>query len=805
MNHKSTLNKEMTFEEFKKEVLEDYKLGHLSRQLSLTGRKEVLSGRGTFGIFGGGKELPQLAWAKVFKPGDFRSGYYRDQTIALALGWTDPEEFFAQLYGHPDIEYESHSAGRNMNCHYATPYINDKGEWLDLTNRTNTSGDIATTGGQMPRLVGLAQASKVYRENPQLKEYGKKFSDNGNEIAWGTIGNASTSEGVFWEALNAAGVMKIPMVMNIWDDEYGISVHAKYQTTKQNISEILKGFQRDKSGDGLEILTVKGWDYPALVETYRKAEKIAREEHVPVVIHVTELVQPQGHSTSGSHERYKSEERLQWEREYDGLRKFREWILENNLATEEELDEIEEWAKKRAKQAAKTAWERFTAPKKEEKKELLQILAEIIKSTNKKKEVEELAVQLAKIKEPYRKDIGKTARKVLLLITDEEHEAKKKLQNWLENWLKKWNKRYDEYLFDERGKSARDIKPIPPEYDKDAPIVDGRIIIRDNFNKLFEKYPELMAFGEDVGFIGDVNQGMEGLQKKYGEIRVSDTGIREITIIGQGIGLAMRGLRPIAEIQYLDYVPFALQALSDDLATVHWRSYGRQIAPLIVRTRGHRLEGIFHSGSQMSGYMNLMRGVNFLVPRNFTQAAGMYNTLMESNEPAFVVEPLNAYRLKEKMPKNIGEYKIPIGKVEVLKEGTDITLVSYGSTLRLVMQAADELEKLGISAEVIDVQSLWPFDLDHDIAKSLKKTNRLLVVDEDVPGGASAYILDKVLNEQGGYFYLDSQPQTLAAKEHRPAYSVDGDYFSKPQVEDVMEKVYDIMSEANPSKFPPVK
>ncbi len=795
----------LSLDDFKKQVLDDYKLAHLSRQLSLAGRKEVLSGRGKFGIFGGGKELPQIAWSKVFKPGDFRSGYYRDQTFMMAIGHLTPEQFFAQVYGHPDYEAEPHSAGRQMNAHFATPLLDENGEWLDIVNLKNSSADISPTGGQMPRLLGLAQASKIYRFVKELKDYSTKFSRNGNEIAWGTIGNASTSEGLFWETINAAGVLQVPMVISIWDDEYGISVHAKDQTTKQDLSEILKGFQRDEKGEGFEIIKVKGWDYPALIEAYEKAEKIARNEHMPVIIHVVELIQPQGHSTSGSHERYKSPERLEWERQHDGLTKMRQWILDNNLADAETLDRIEQEAKKEVKQAAKTAWNNYTAPMKAEKKELLQILAEILPHASRKKEIEQLATELARIKEPIRRDIGRAWRRALIFLAGENFPAKEKLIRWSKQWTEKQRERYDKYLWSETPKAARKIKPVPPQFDDDAPLVDGRIILRDNFDKLFAKYPQLLAFGEDTGKIGDVNQGMEGLQKKYGELRVADTGIRETTIIGQGIGLAMRGLRPIAEIQYLDYVLFALQTMSDDLATLHYRSFGRQKAPVIVRTRGHRLEGIWHSGSEMGGYLHLLRGINFLVPRNFVQAAGMYNTILESDEPAFIIEPLNAYRLKEKMPSNLGEYKVPVGKVEILREGKDITLVSYGSTLRIVQQVAEEMaSQLGLDAEVIDVQSLAPFDLDHDIVISLKKTGRLLIIDEDVPGGAAGYILDKILNEQNGYFYLDSQPQTLTAKAHRPAYASDGDYFSKPSAEDIWEKIYVIMSEARPAKYPPL-
>ncbi len=796
------IDEKLSFDEFKKQVIEDYRLAHISRQMSLTGRREVLSGRGQFGIFGDGKELPQIAWAKVFKPGDFRSGYYRDQTFMMAIGALTPEQFFAQVYGHPDLEYEPHSGGRQMNNHFATPLIDKDKNWLDIVHRKNTASDISPTGGQMPRLTGLAQASKIYRNVKELKEYAGKFSRNGNEIAWGTIGNASTSEGLFWETVNAAGVMQIPMVISIWDDEYGISVHAKDQTTKENISEILKGFQRDENGEGFEIFRVKGWDYPALLETYAKAEKIAREEHVPVIIHVTEITQPQGHSTSGSHERYKSPERLKWEREHDGLVKMRQWMLENNLADEVTLNRIEEEAKTIAKQAAKTAWKNFTDPIKEHKKELLGILTEVLKETKHKKEVEALALELAKNKEPKRRHIGKAARQTRLRIAGENIPSKKRLNEWLDQWLKEQEEKYNTHLFTDNPEDPKVMQSVPPVYDQDAPMVDGRIILRDNFDKLFEKYPQLIAFGEDVGKIGDVNQGMEGLQKKYGTYRIFDTGIRETTIIGQGIGLAMRGLRPIAEIQYLDYILFGLQTISDDIATLHYRSAGQQMAPVIIRTRGHRLEGIWHSGSPMNGVHTLSKGIYILVPRNMTQAAGFYNTLMELNNPAIVVESLNGYRLKEKMPSNLGAFKTPIGVTEILREGKDITLVSYGSTLRLVQQAAEELAKLDIDAEIIDIQSLYPFDTPHDIAKSVKKTNRLMIIDEDVSGGATAYILDQILNKQQAWLYLDAPPLTLHAKDHRPAYATDGDYFSKPSVEDIMEAVYDLMNESDPKRFP---
>ncbi len=792
----------LDFEQFKKAVLKDYRLANLSRFMSVDGRKEVLSGKGSFGIFGDGKELPQLAWAKVFKNGDFRSGYYRDQTFMLAIDALTPEQFFASLYGHPDIHFEPSSAGRQMNNHFATHSIDENGNWKNLMQQKNSSSDVSSTAAQMPRLLGLAQASKVYRQLDKLPENAYKFSNKGNEIAWGTIGNASTSEGHFWETMNAAGVMQVPLVMQVWDDEYGISVHAKYQTTKENISEIMKGFQRDENHKGFEIFTVKAWNYPALIETYQKAEKIAREEHVPVLIHVQECTQPMGHSTSGSHERYKSKERLQWEQDFDGIKKMREWILENNIADAETLDQIEIEAKKRVKEARKKAWADYTAPMKAEKTELIGILDKLIKTANDKKNILQIRNHLAQIKEPKRADILETARKAIRYVRTENNPTKKELQNWIKKYKKINQPKYSKYLFAEGQQKAVNVKEVKPVYTPDAPMVDGRIVLRDNFEKLFEKYPELLVFGEDSGKIGDVNQGLEGLQQKFGEVRVSDTGIREATIIGQGIGLAMRGLRPIAEIQYLDYILYGLQTMSDDLATVHYRSFGRQKAPAIIRTRGHRLEGIWHSGSPMGGLLHLLRGINILVPRNLTQAAGFYNTMLESDEPALIVESLNGYRLKEKMPQNLGEFKVPVGKIEIMKKGNDITLVSYGSTLRLVQQAAKELQEIGIDAEVIDIQSLLPFDIEQDIVKSLKKTNRLLIIDEDVPGGASAYILDKIINQQEGWQYLDSKPQTLTAREHRPAYGHDGDYFSKPSVEDIFEKVYEIMHEAKPQKYP---
>jgi pyruvate/2-oxoglutarate/acetoin dehydrogenase E1 component/TPP-dependent pyruvate/acetoin dehydrogenase alpha subunit len=787
----------ITYNDFKAEVLNDYKIGIISRECSLLGRREVLTGKAKFGIFGDGKEVPQLALAKAFKNGDFRSGYYRDQTFMMAIGAMTIEQFFAGLYGHTDINFDPMSAGRQMGGHFATHSLDEKGNWKDLTKQKNSSADISPTAGQMPRLLGLAQASKIYRNVSGIHQ--TNFSKNGNEIAWGTIGNASTSEGLFFETINAAGVLQVPMVMSVWDDEYGISVHAKHQTTKENISEILKGFQRDENNNGFEILTVKGWDYPTLVSTYEQAAAIARKEHVPVLIHVRELTQPQGHSTSGSHERYKNTERLAWEAEFDCLTQMRFWLIENNLATIEELDEIDNQAKKDVLEGKKSAWTAFATPMKEEQKELINLLNSIASFSENKIFIDKISSDLKSINDPIRKDILTTARIVLRVILNES--SKHELATWINNYSTKIQTKFSSHLFSESDKNVMNSKEVAPMYDNSAEEVDARLILRDNFDALFTKYPEILIFGEDSGAIGDVNQGLEGLQEKYGELRVADVGIREATIIGQGIGMAMRGLRPIAEIQYLDYLLYAIQIMSDDLATLQYRTAGRQKAPLIIRTRGHRLEGVWHSGSPMGMIINAIRGIHVLVPRNMTKAAGFYNTLLENDEPALVIECLNGYRLKEKMPTNLGELKTPIGVVETIKSGSDITLVSYGSTLRLVEQAAKELENYGISAEIIDIQSLLPFDMNHDIVKSIIKTNRLLVIDEDVPGGASAYILQEILEVQKGYQYLDSAPQTLASKPHRPAYGTDGDYFSKPSIEDIFEKVYGIMHEAKPNKY----
>ena len=794
---------DISFEDFKTQILHDYKIAFTSRICSLLGRREVLTGKAKFGIFGDGKELPQLAMARSFRDGDFRSGYYRDQTFMMALGLLKPKEFFHGLYATADIDKEPMSAGRQMGGHFLTTSLNEDGSWKDLTQQKNSSADISCTAGQMPRLLGLAQASKVYRNLPQLDA--TKFSNNGNEVAWGTIGNASTSEGLFFETINAGGVLQVPMVISIWDDEYGISVPAKYHTTKEDISKMLSGLQRDEKLPGYEILKVKGWDYTALMHTYENASDIAREQHVPVMIHVTELTQPQGHSTSGSHERYKNQERLQWEKEHDCNVRFRKWILDSGISTEKELSGIEREIRISVRTAKKDAWSEFLAPHKKMKTSLVGLLENVAAKSVNKRFIAKLKNDLIAIEEPVKKDLGNISRKALRYILGEESDEKDELINWINQFLNEEQPKYSNHLYSEKANKATSIEAIAPTYDQDSKQVDGRMILRDNFDKLFEKYPEILTFGEDSGAIGDVNQGLEGLQKKYGKIRVSDTGIREATIIGQGIGLALRGLRPIAEIQYLDYIFYALVPLTDDLATMLYRTFGKQKAPVIVRTRGHRLEGIWHSGSQMGGLIHLLRGMYILAPRNMTQAAGFYNTLMKSDEPALVIESLNGYRLKEKKPSNLGEFCTPIGVIETLKTGSDITLVSYGSTIRIVLRVAKELAEVGIDAEVIDAQTLLPFDINHDTVKSLQKTNRLLILDEDVPGGCSAYLLREILEKQGGYQYLDSRPQTLTGKAHRPAYGTDGDYFSKPNAEDIFENAYAIMHEAKPMDYPKLR
>ncbi|MEN8835973.1 MAG: thiamine pyrophosphate-dependent enzyme [Polaribacter sp.] len=804
-------SQEISFSDFKKEVLQDYKIAKISRECSLLGRREVLTGKAKFGIFGDGKEVPQLAMAKAFQKGDFRSGYYRDQTFMMAIGELTAQQFFAGLYAHTDIEADPMSAGRQMGGHFATHSLQEDGSWKNLTQQYNSSSDISPTAGQMPRLLGLAQASKVYR-NEKSVAHKTDFSNKGNEVAWGTIGNASTSEGLFFETINAAGVLQVPMVMNVWDDEYGISVHAKHQTTKESISEILKGFQRDEKNKGYELFLVNGWDYVQLMDVYQKAAKIAREEHVPVLIHVKELTQPQGHSTSGSHERYKDQARLLWEKEYDCLTKMREWILDFELETEtgdtlrfiedeEELILLEKEAKKEVTNAKRNAWNAFLNEIKSELLEVIGILKKLASKSVNENFINKYLNDLNAITEPTRKDVLSVARKCLWYARDENIAGKIELQNFIKDALTQAHDKYSSHLLSETKESALSVLEEAPTYTQEQNLVDARIVMRDNFDAILTKHKDVLIFGEDAGFIGDVNQGLEGLQEKFGDIRVSDTGIREATILGQGIGLAMRGLRPIAEIQYLDYLLYALQIMSDDLATLRYRTYGKQKAPLIIRTRGHRLEGIWHAGSPMGAIINSLRGIHVLVPRNMTKAAGFYNTLLEGDDPALVIECLNGYRLKEELPTNLGEFKTKIGVVETIREGKDITLVSYGSTLRIVEDAAKDLAQVGIDIEIIDAQSLLPFDLNNDCVKSLAKTNKLLVVDEDVPGGASAYLLQEILETQNGYQYLDSKPSTLSAKAHRPAYGTDGDYFSKPSSEDIFEKVYGIMHEFNPQKF----
>ncbi|MUH34447.1 transketolase [Zobellia amurskyensis] len=794
---------DITFDDFKTQIISDYKVAVLSRTCSLLGRKEVLTGKAKFGIFGDGKELPQLAMARSFKDGDFRSGYYRDQTFMMALGLLTPKDIFHGLYATTDIEKEPMSAGRQMGGHYVTHSLNEDGSWKNLAKQKNSSADISCTAGQMPRLLGLAQASKMYRNLDGVDA--TNFSDKGNEVAWGTIGNASTSEGMFLETINAAGVLQVPMVISIWDDEYGISVPAKYHTTKEDISEILSGFKRTEEHDGYEIFKVKGWDYTALMHAYENASDIARDEHVPVIIHVTELTQPQGHSSSGSHERYKNGDRLDWEKENDCNKRFREWILETGITTDEELKAIEKNIVREVRSAKREAWSEYLENHKALKKHLVVLLDKASVKSQNKNFIVKVKNDLIAIEEPIKKDLAVSSRKALRYLIGESFPEKQELLQWTNTFLKETQPLYSANLYNDGPTGALSVKEVKPVYADDFENVDGRVILRDNFDKIFEKYPNALVFGEDSGAIGDVNQGLEGLQNKYGKFRVADTGIRETTIIGQGTGMAMRGLRPIAEIQYLDYIFYALATLTDDVACLRYRTAGKQKAPLIVRTRGHRLEGIWHSGSPMGTLIHSLRGMYILSPRNMTQAAGFYNTLLKTDEPALVIESLNGYRLKEQKPVNLGEFCTPIGKVETIKEGTDITMVSYGSTLRIVLQAAEELKEVGIDAEVIDAQTLLPFDVHHDTLESVKKTNRLLVIDEDVPGGCSAYLLNEIIEKQGAYAYLDSAPQTLSAQAHRPAYGTDGDYFSKPNAEDIFEKVYTIMNELDPENFPKLR
>lgn len=793
--------KSLNFEEFRKEVLNDYRLANESRQASLTGRKEVLTGKAKFGIFGDGKEVAQIAMAKQFRNGDFRAGYYRDQTFMFAIGQSDVTAFFAQLYANPDVEKEPSSAGRSMNGHFATRSLNEDGSWKNLMSMKNSSSDISPTAGQMPRLLGLAWASKLYRNNEHLHSM-TQFSDRGNEVAFGTIGDSSTSEGLFYETINAAGVLQVPMAISVWDDGYGISVPAKYQTTKQNISEILRGFERNEKGEGYVILRARGWDYPGLCEMYEKGIKICREEHVPVLFHVRELTQPQGHSTSGSHERYKSKERLDFETEYDCIRKMREWMIASAIATAEECDAIEAEAKKFVSDCRKKAWDEFMTPIKKEIAEVSSLLDQLSASSGSSAFINKIKSDLQSSLDPARRDVAIAAQKALRLVRNENHPAKTTLMQWLNSFNELNAERYNSQLHSNSSESALKVTPVAAAYNDDSPMIDGREILQANFDALFAKDPRLVAFGEDLGKIGDVNQGFAGLQAKYGEVRITDVGIREATIAGQGIGLALRGLRPIAEIQYLDYLLYALQILSDDLATLQYRTKGGQKAPVIIRTRGHRLEGIWHSGSPMGVVINALRGIHILVPRNMVQAAGFYNTMLASDEPALIVECLNGYRLKEKLPANLGEYRVPVGVPEVLREGNDITVVTYGSCVRIAQEAIPQLEEMNISVELIDVQSLLPFDTGHIISQSVKKTNKLLVLDEDVEGGASGFILQQILENQKAFQWLDAAPVTLTSKPHRPAYGSDGDYFSKPSAEDVVNSVYRIFNEYDPLNYP---
>ena len=790
----------ISFEAFKSRVLEDYRIAVLSRECSNLGRREVFSGKGKFGIFGDGKELPQLAMNHFFQNGDFRSGYYRDQTLLMAQGLLTVNNIFSALYADLDRSREPMSGGRQMGGHFVTQSRDENGDWLDIINQKNHSGDISPTGSQMPRLLGLAQASKVYREHKTHNR--DTFSNNGNEIAWGTIGNASTSEGMFFETINAAGVMQVPMVISVWDDEYGISVSNKDQTTKESISEALKGFQRTKEQKGFEIIVVKGWDYLALIEAYNKASTLAREEHVPVLVHVTELTQPLGHSSSGSHERYKSKSRLEWEQKYDCNRVMRKWILEDGFAKEEELIKIEEEASREVRAARRNARNAYEDPILKEKLKLTAFAPSLAKETHNDPKLQLILSKLDQEAELGYKDIISAGRQIKTLLAKHPEANASEFKKWHASLTKDITERISSNLYTVSKKDLIKFKSVPPVYLDGTEPVDGRIIIRDNFEVLLNRYDSLLIFGEDVGKIGDVNQGLEGLQNKFGNIRIADTGIREATIAGQGIGLALRGLRPIAEIQYLDYILYCIQILSDDLASMSYRTVGQQIAPLIIRTRGHRLEGIWHSGSPMGGLIHLLRGMHIVVPRNMTQAAGFYNTLMQIEQPAVVIESLNGYRLKEIPPQNLGEFTIPLGQIEIMNEGTDITVVSYGSTLRIVEAASKKLLQEGISIEVIDIQCLIPFDLKEEIRISVEKTNRILIVDEDVPGGGGSYILQQLIEKQNIFPLLDSAPKLLSANAHRPAYGGDGDYFSKPSEDDVFEAVYAIMSEFDPEKFP---
>lgn len=785
----------------KEEVLNDYRIACESREVSIIGRKDVFMGRANFGVFGDGKELAQIAMSKVFRKGDFRSGYYRDQTFLAAVGGLSWQQFFAQLYAHPDINHDPFSAGRSMNAHYGNRWIDDKGEWLNQTELYNTVSDVSSTAGQMPRSIGLAYASKLFRKNPDL-HYLTKFSRNGNEVCFATIGDASTSQGMFFESINAAGVLQIPIIFSVWDDGYGISVPIEYQTTKSSISEALAGFQRKNGSNGIEILVARAWNYTELIDTYLQAARYARDKHVPVLVHVTEVTQQLGHSTSGSHERYKSKERLNFEHEYDCNLHLREWILSNGYATEEEIKAVETKAKDIAKKSRNAAWSAYRDSIKPDIDTALQLLKKATTETKHTAAITKLREELEHTENAVRREIISLVKKALIIMRQEETPTKKAIIHWLEKVTTENKERYNTHLLSEYPTSPMYVKGIAPEYNEKSASVDGREIINTYFDLLLSRDPRIFAIGEDVGKIGDVNQGFAGLQDKYGEIRVTDTGIRETTIIGQGIGAAMRGLRPIVEIQYFDYIYYALATLTDDLASLRYRTVGGQLAPLIIRTRGHRLEGIWHSGSPMSAMLGSLRGIHVLVPRNFVQAAGFYNTILKGDDPALIIECLNGYRIKEKMPKNLSEVCVPLGVPEILKKGDDITIVTYGSMCRIVIEAANQLEQVGIHAEVIDVQSLLPFDINHSIVESIKKTNRVIFADEDVPGGASAFMMQQVLDNQQAYRWLDSNPRAIAAQAHRPAYATDGDYFSKPNAETIFDAVYEIMHEARPTTFP---
>ncbi len=785
------------------DVLNDYKIGYASRQASILGRKEVFLGRAKFGIFGDGKEVAQLALARFFRNGDYRSGYYRDQTLMFATGMLTIQQYFAQLYAHTDLKAEPASGGRMMNGHFATRFLDEEGNWLDQTKMKNSSADVSPTAAQMPRLVGLAWASKLYRENKDLG-YLKKFSRNGNEIAFGTIGNASTSEGVFFEAINAASVLQIPMVMSIWDDEYGISVPNELHTPKGDLSKVLEGFRRTENERGIELVKVKGWDYVALLRAYEHVTNLAREKHIPSVVHVVEMTQPQGHSTSGSHERYKSKERLQWEAEYDCMKKMREWILENEIADEQELKKIEAEATKIAKDAKNKAWKAHISVLIQDQKEALELLDELNNDLGPYEQITKYRDELAALPHPFKLETIKPLKFALRYTRNQSSPVRRKIINWLKVKDERNQRDYSSHIYSQSKEAAIHVEVVPPVYSDKSRIVDGREVLQACFDAALGRDPRVLAFGEDVGKIGDVNQAFAGLQAKYGELRVMDTSIRETTIVGQGIGAALRGLRPIAEIQYVDYLIYAIQTMSDDLACIQYRTVGGQKAPLIIRTRGHRLEGVWHSGSPLGMILNSIRGIIVLVPRNMTQAAGFYNTMLRSDEPALIIETLNGYRLKEKLPDNIGEFTVPVGVPEVLREGNDCTIVTYGAMCRIALNAADQLEKVGISLEVIDVQSLLPFDIHNKIVESIKKTNRVIFADEDVSGGASAYMMQQVLERQNAYEYLDSKPITLSSKDHRPAYSSDGDYFSKVNSEDIFDTVYAILNEVNPVDFPEI-